>query len=65
MRSSPCTRRPPSRQALAALEAFEQEEWGKKYPPIAASWRRAWDQVIPFFMFPPAIRKIILHDQRH
>jgi putative transposase len=24
-----------------------------------AAWRRAWDRVIPFFVFPPAIRKVI------
>ncbi|MEM5279359.1 transposase, partial [Cupriavidus taiwanensis] len=39
--------------------AFENGEWGRRYAPIGASWRRAWDQVIPFFTFPPAIRKII------
>jgi transposase-like protein len=46
-------------EAQAALMAFEQSDWGKRYPPIAASWHRAWDRVIPFFAFPPAIRKII------
>ena len=25
----------------------------------APSWRRAWQEVIPFFAFPPAVRKII------
>ncbi|AQV92440.1 IS256 family transposase [Cupriavidus necator] len=45
--------------AQAALLAFEQSDWGERYPPIAASWHRAWDRVIPFFAFPPAIRKII------
>ncbi len=24
-----------------------------------AAWRRAWDRVIPFFAFPPAVRKVI------
>ena len=32
---------------------------GDKYPSIAPSWRRAWQEVIPFFAFPPAVRKII------
>ncbi|HEF4775916.1 TPA: transposase, partial [Burkholderia multivorans] len=27
--------------------------------PIAALWRRAWDQVIPFYAFAPDIRKIV------
>ena len=40
------------------LDIFE-EKWGDKYPSIAPSWRRAWQEVIPFFVFPPAVRKII------
>ena len=45
--------------ALAALVQFEQGPWGQHYAPIADAWRRAWDRVIPFFTFPPAIRKVI------
>jgi len=45
--------------ALAALAAFEQGPWGQRYAPIADAWHRAWDRVIPFFTFPPAIRKVI------
>jgi transposase-like protein len=45
--------------ALAALATFEQGPWGQRYAPIAEAWRRAWDRVIPFFTFPPAIRKVI------
>lgn len=41
------------------LEEFEQGPWGRKYPTIAQSWRRQWEQVIPFFAFAPEIRKII------
>ena len=44
---------------LTALEAFEAGHWGQKYPAIAQSWRRHWDQVIPFFAFSEAIRRII------
>jgi hypothetical protein len=45
-----------SRQkALVDLET----EWGGKYPSIALSWRRAWQEVIPFCAFPPVMRKII------
>lgn len=44
---------------LAALEAFEQGHWGKRHPAIAQSWRRHWDQVIPFFAFPEGVRRII------
>ncbi|HEY0916697.1 MAG TPA: IS256 family transposase [Solimonas sp.] len=45
--------------ALAALVQFEQGPWGQRYAPIVDAWRRAWDRVIPFFTFPPAIRKVI------
>jgi transposase-like protein len=45
--------------AEAELDAFERGDWGKKYPTVTAAWRRAWDKVIPFFTFPPGIRKII------
>ena len=45
--------------ALAALDAFQDGEWGRKFPTVVAAWRRAWDQVIPFFTFPPEIRRVI------
>jgi len=45
-------------KAAKALDDFEAE-WGKKYPSIAPSWRQTWQEVIPFFAFPPAVRKII------
>lgn len=45
--------------ALAELDAFEAGPWGQKFPTVVAAWRRAWDRVIPFFTFPPAIRKVI------
>ena len=45
-------------EAEKALAKFEAE-WGQKYPSIAPSWRRAWQEVIPFFAFPLAVRKII------
>ena len=44
---------------LAALDAFEAGHWGKRHPAIAQSWRRHWDQVIPFFAFPQGVRRII------
>ena len=44
---------------LAALEAFEEGPWGQKYPAIAQSWRRHWEQVIPFFAFSAPIRRMI------
>lgn len=44
---------------LVALEAFEEGPRGKKYPAITQSWRRHWEQVIPFFAFPEGVRRII------
>jgi transposase-like protein len=45
--------------AQAELDAFEEGPWGQKFPTVVASWRRAWSNVIPFFAFPPAVRKVI------
>ncbi|MFP3693187.1 transposase, partial [Burkholderia sp. SIMBA_048] len=33
--------------AQTELDAFEQGEWGQKFPTVVAAWRRAWDRVIP------------------
>src|SRR5262249_23299408 len=32
---------------------------GQRFPTIVAAWRRAWTRVIPFFAFPPEIRRVI------
>jgi len=45
--------------AEAALSEFEAGPWGAKFPTVAASWRRAWDRVIPFFAFSPSVRRVI------
>lgn len=45
--------------AAVAMEAFESGPWGQRFPTVAASWRRAWDRVIPFFAFPPPVRRVI------
>ena len=45
--------------AAAALSDFDAGPWGRKYPAIAQSWRRNWEAVIPFFVFPEEVRKII------
>jgi transposase-like protein len=45
--------------AQAELEAFERGSWGIKFPTVAPAWRRAWSHVIPFFAFPPDIRRVI------
>ena len=43
----------------AALSAFEASEWGRKYPAIGQSWRRAWTEVVPFYAFHPDVRRLI------
>lgn len=43
--------------ARDALEAFD-EDWGRQYPSIAQAWRRAWEEVIPFFAFGPEMRRV-------
>ena len=45
--------------AESELDAFAQGPWGIKFPTVVAAWRRAWDRVIPFFAFPPSIRRVI------
>jgi putative transposase len=45
--------------AAERLQEFDSGPWGQKYPAIAQSWRRNWEQVIPFFAFPAAVRRIM------
>lgn len=45
--------------AGAGLDAFDEGPWGRKYPAIAQSWRRNWEQVIPFFAFALPVRQTI------
>ncbi len=45
-------------EAEQELEAFDQA-WGAKYPTIIKMWRAKWQDIIPMFDFPPAIRKVI------
>ncbi len=35
------------------------ETWDEKYPMISQSWWKNWENVTPFFAFPPEIRKVI------
>ena len=40
------------------LREFEAK-WDGKYPTIGQSWRRNWEQIIPFLAYPQEIRKVI------
>src|ERR671932_2138349 len=45
--------------AEAALAAFEDGPWGRKYPAIGPGWRRAWGEVVPFYAFPDEVRRLL------
>ena len=45
-------------EAELMLTEFEAK-WDKQYQPIGQSWRRNWTRIIPFFDYPPEIRKVI------
>jgi putative transposase len=51
-------------QAATAQEAEQrlgefEARWDDEYLPIGQSWRRNWNRLIPFFDYPPEIRKVI------
>jgi len=50
---------PSAEAAEAELDAFEAGPWGQRFPTVVAAWRRSWSRVIPFFAFPPEVRRII------
>ena len=43
----------------AVLNAFEEGIWGRRYPAIGQSWRRAWSEVVPFYAFHFDVRRIL------
>ncbi|HDR9251696.1 TPA: IS256 family transposase, partial [Burkholderia vietnamiensis] len=45
--------------ARQALQDFADGPWGEKYPTIVQSWKRAWEHVVPFYVFPPEIRRVV------
>lgn len=45
-------------EAELRLGEFESE-WDSEYLPIGQSWRRNWSRLVPFFDYPPDIRKVI------
>ncbi|OUI79562.1 IS256 family transposase, partial [Acetobacter tropicalis] len=46
-------------EAEAALGRFEESDLARQYPAIAPSWRRAWNEVIPFLDYPPEVRRLV------
>ncbi|WP_210542885.1 IS256 family transposase [Rhodoferax sp. PAMC 29310] len=49
---------PTESEAERQLTAFEVK-WDDSFAPIGRSWRRNWTRLIPFFEYPPDIRKVI------
>jgi putative transposase len=45
-------------EAESVLEAFAAK-WDDLYPAISAIWLRHWENIIPIFNYPMAIRKVI------
>jgi transposase-like protein len=50
---------PSADAAASGLDSFEHGPWGTRFPLIAKTWRRAWVHVVPFYAFPPAIRRVL------
>lgn len=45
-------------QAEDTLTAFAQK-WDSGYPTISQLWLRHWERILPFFAYPPDIRRVI------
>ena len=59
-RPAPLDLRAPTEQAARdALDAWTDSDIGRQYPAIKRQWEAAWEHVIPFFEFPPEVRKVI------
>jgi putative transposase len=50
---------PTEAAAREALDAWTDSEVGRQYPAIKRQWEAAWEQVTPFFAFPPEVRKVL------
>ena len=45
--------------AEKALGEFAESELGRRYPSVAATWKRSWDRFVPFLQFPPMLRRVV------
>ncbi len=50
---------PTEAAARAELDALAESEFGRDNPGVIRRWRDSWELVIPFFDFPPEVRKVI------
>ena len=49
--------------AEEALGAFENGEWGRRFPTVEQSWRRHWDRIISVLRVPGARAEDPVHDE--
>ena len=49
---------PDEKAALVNLDKFEKK-WQSQYPYIARSWRKNWEELKPYFKYPPEIRRLV------
>jgi putative transposase len=50
---------PTAEAARERLDEFAETPIGQRFPTVPTAWRRAWEHVVPFFAFPPAVRRVI------
>lgn len=46
-------------QAGQDAVAVFMKKWSSRYPMVVRSWLNQWPRIIPFFEFPPEIRRVI------
>lgn len=49
---------PTVEQAAANLVTFG-EKWDETHPRVSQSWQNNWQRIIPYFAYPPEIRRVI------
>lgn len=52
-------RAPNGQAAEKAPGEFAESGPGRRYPSVAATWKRSWDRFVPFLQFPPMLRRVV------
>lgn len=50
---------PSAGAAEAEPNAFETGPWGKKFTAVVGVWRKVWNKVVAFFVFPHEVRRVV------
>jgi putative transposase len=50
---------PSAEAAERELAAFAAGPWGQRFPMVVRVWQTAWPHVVPFFAFPPEVRRVM------